>query len=68
MNSLSREISLALNLAAKTQCHGFNCIILSVRYYSFGMVSFDLLDLVAVNWRRERNLNSMTCSDILGFL
>ena len=32
------------------------------------MVSFDLLDLVAVNWRRERNLNSMTCSDILGFL
>ena len=57
MNSLSREISLVLNLAAKTPYHGFNCIILSVRYYSFGMVSFDLLDLVAVNWRRERNLN-----------
>lgn len=49
LNSLSREISLALNLAGKTQYHGFHCILLPVRFYSFGMLCFDLLDLVAVN-------------------
>lgn len=56
LNSLSKEISLALNLSAKTQCHGFDYIILSLRYYSFRMVYFNLLYLVAGNQIREGNL------------
>lgn len=52
----SKEISLALNLSAKTQCHGFDYIILSLRYYSFRMVYFNLLYLVAGNQIREGNL------------